>query len=263
MATVTVKKGDSLWAIAKKNGTTVAALLKANPTIAQRRKAGKVDIYSGSKVRVPGGKSGASKPTPKGAAADTQKGRPVVKPLRPATSVGGRRESGSKPMMTTGQLKSSAASSNTKPQNLSPAMAAAARRNPKLAEALKNAQETGKKWYGSAEHRAAQKRGLIGAATIAATAATGGGAAGISAGTARLGAKAAAAKAAKATTTRMSAAGTARGVSTKTGAVLKDGKPVKFGHKKPTANQMADAARRKAAQKAAQTRAANKAKKMG
>lgn len=127
MASYTVKKGDSLWAIAQKNKTTVKELLKANPAIAQRRKAGKVDIYSGTKVRIPGGKSGASKPTPKGAAADgagatvkktakrpvprgaaadTQKGRPVVKPSRPATSVGGRKESGSKPMMTTGQLKS-------------------------------------------------------------------------------------------------------------------------------------------------------------
>lgn len=52
----TVKKGDSLWKIAQANNTTVSALLKANPTIAKRRNAGKVDIYSGSKVRIPGKK---------------------------------------------------------------------------------------------------------------------------------------------------------------------------------------------------------------
>lgn len=52
----TVKSGDNLWDIAQRNKTTVSALLKANPTIAQRRKAGKVDIYSGSKVRIPGKK---------------------------------------------------------------------------------------------------------------------------------------------------------------------------------------------------------------
>ena len=35
---------------------SVNALLKANPTIAKRKAAGKVDIYSGSKVRLPGKK---------------------------------------------------------------------------------------------------------------------------------------------------------------------------------------------------------------
>lgn len=54
--TYTVKSGDSLWKIASKNGTTVQALLKANPSIASRRKAGKVDIFSGSKVHIPKGK---------------------------------------------------------------------------------------------------------------------------------------------------------------------------------------------------------------
>lgn len=52
----TVKKGDSLWKIAQANNTTVSALLKANPTIAKRKEAGKVTIYSGSKVRIPGKK---------------------------------------------------------------------------------------------------------------------------------------------------------------------------------------------------------------
>lgn len=52
----TVKKGDSLWAIAKANKTSVDALLKANPEIAKRKAAGKTTIYSGSKVRIPGKK---------------------------------------------------------------------------------------------------------------------------------------------------------------------------------------------------------------
>lgn len=52
----TVKKGDTLWDIAQANKTTVSALLKANPTIAKRKEAGKVTIYSGSKVRIPGKK---------------------------------------------------------------------------------------------------------------------------------------------------------------------------------------------------------------
>lgn len=52
----TVKSGDNLWNIAKSNKTTVSAILKANPTIAKRREAGKVDIFSGSKVRIPGKK---------------------------------------------------------------------------------------------------------------------------------------------------------------------------------------------------------------
>ena len=55
-ASYTVKKGDSLWKIAQDNKTTVAALLKANPTIAKRKEAGKVTIFSGSKVRIPGKK---------------------------------------------------------------------------------------------------------------------------------------------------------------------------------------------------------------
>ena len=55
-SSVTVKSGDTLWGIAKANNTTVAAILKANPTIAQRRSAGKTSIFSGSKVRIPKGK---------------------------------------------------------------------------------------------------------------------------------------------------------------------------------------------------------------
>lgn len=40
----------------------------------------------------------------------------------------------------------------------SAAVVAAAKRNPKLAAALKDAKKTGRKWYGSAEHNEAQRR---------------------------------------------------------------------------------------------------------
>lgn len=48
-----VKTGDTLWGIAKANKTTVAKLYEANPTLAARKKAGKVQIFSGTKVRIP------------------------------------------------------------------------------------------------------------------------------------------------------------------------------------------------------------------
>lgn len=51
-----VKRGDTLWDIAQANNTTVSTLLKLNPTIAKRKADGKVDIFSGSKVRLPKGK---------------------------------------------------------------------------------------------------------------------------------------------------------------------------------------------------------------
>lgn len=51
-----VKSGDTLWDIAQANKTTVKTLLALNPIIAKRKKAGKVDIFSGSKVRLPNGK---------------------------------------------------------------------------------------------------------------------------------------------------------------------------------------------------------------
>ncbi len=56
-----VKKGDSLWAIAQKKGTTVANLMKLNPQLRKRDKAGGVVLYSGTKVRVPGKTGGAGR----------------------------------------------------------------------------------------------------------------------------------------------------------------------------------------------------------
>lgn len=48
-----VAKGDSLWAIAKSNNTTVDAILKVNPELAKRKAAGKTVLFSGTKVRIP------------------------------------------------------------------------------------------------------------------------------------------------------------------------------------------------------------------
>jgi LysM repeat protein len=49
-----VKKGDSLWAIAQKKGTTVAKLMQLNPQLRKRANSNTVVLYSGTKVRVPG-----------------------------------------------------------------------------------------------------------------------------------------------------------------------------------------------------------------
>lgn len=54
---VTVKSGDTLYDIAKKNNTTVAAIYKVNPILAKRKADGKGVIFSGSKVRLPVGKA--------------------------------------------------------------------------------------------------------------------------------------------------------------------------------------------------------------
>lgn len=51
--TVTVKKGDTLSGIAAANKTTVKDILKANPVVAKRKADGKVDIFSGTKIRIP------------------------------------------------------------------------------------------------------------------------------------------------------------------------------------------------------------------
>lgn len=54
MGSYRVKKGDSLYAIAKANNTTVANLYKLNPSLAARKAAGKNVIFSNSLVKVPG-----------------------------------------------------------------------------------------------------------------------------------------------------------------------------------------------------------------
>jgi LysM repeat protein len=50
---VTIKRGDTLWDIAQKNKTTVDAIYKANPFLMERKKAGKVQIFSGTTIRLP------------------------------------------------------------------------------------------------------------------------------------------------------------------------------------------------------------------
>lgn len=56
-----VKKGDSLWAVAQKKGTTVAQLMKLNPQLRKRANSNSVVLYSGTKIRVPGVGGGAGK----------------------------------------------------------------------------------------------------------------------------------------------------------------------------------------------------------
>jgi LysM repeat protein len=48
-----VKKGDTLYDIARKNNTTLSTIYKLNPTIKKRKDAGKVDIFANTLVRLP------------------------------------------------------------------------------------------------------------------------------------------------------------------------------------------------------------------
>ena len=48
----TVKRGDTLWGIARTNNTSVDALLKKNPIVAERRRQGKTSIFAGTKIKV-------------------------------------------------------------------------------------------------------------------------------------------------------------------------------------------------------------------
>ena len=230
----TVNSGDSLWAIARKNKTTVAALLKANPTIAKRRASGKVDIYSGTKVKLPGtAGQGAKGSKYTGSKSSPDMPATVGKPARSADEARGRamaksnaaRLEANKRASTERNRDAAAASRGKGTQGLPATLAAAAKGNPKLTSALKKAQETGRGWYGSAEHRAAQKRGLKGTAAITAAALTAGGAAASLAGTARLGASAAASKTATAAAKKASEA-QARNL-----AARRDGKGTAAGYK--------------------------------
>lgn len=51
---VRVKSGDTLSGIAKSNKTTVAALYKANPSLAKRKAEGKVEIFANTLIKLPG-----------------------------------------------------------------------------------------------------------------------------------------------------------------------------------------------------------------
>lgn len=48
-----VKRGDTMWDIAKDNGVTLEQLYKANPIIAKRTAEGKVDIFANTLVKIP------------------------------------------------------------------------------------------------------------------------------------------------------------------------------------------------------------------
>ena len=44
-----IQSGDTLWALARKNGTTIAALMKANPQIKNANL-----IFTGASLKIPG-----------------------------------------------------------------------------------------------------------------------------------------------------------------------------------------------------------------
>lgn len=75
MATITIQKGQTLSGIAKQQGTTIDALLKANPTIENPNV-----IYAGSALNLPE----APKPTP---VAPGASGSPQPAPVTPSTPV--------------------------------------------------------------------------------------------------------------------------------------------------------------------------------
>jgi LysM repeat protein len=75
MATITIQKGQTLSGIAKQQGTTIDALLKANPTIKNPNV-----IYAGSALNLPE----APKPTP---VAPGASGSPQPAPVTPSTPV--------------------------------------------------------------------------------------------------------------------------------------------------------------------------------
>jgi LysM repeat protein len=75
MATITIQKGQTLSGIAKEQGTTVDALLKANPSIKNPNL-----IYAGSALNLPE----APKPTP---VAPGASGSPQPAPVTPSSTV--------------------------------------------------------------------------------------------------------------------------------------------------------------------------------
>jgi hypothetical protein len=75
MATITIQKGQTLSGIAKEQGTTVDALLKANPSIKNPNL-----IYAGSALALPE----APKPTP---VAPGASGSPQPAPVTPSSTV--------------------------------------------------------------------------------------------------------------------------------------------------------------------------------
>jgi len=86
MASYTVKPGDTLSAIARRNNTTVATLLSLNPALTTNPKYnGGKTIFSGTKVTLPGGTPTAPAPTP----TPTPMPAPVTTPTQTRVSEGG------------------------------------------------------------------------------------------------------------------------------------------------------------------------------
>ena len=48
-----VDKGDTLWDLSRKYGTTVDAIYKANPLLAKRKKSGSTQIFRGTQIKIP------------------------------------------------------------------------------------------------------------------------------------------------------------------------------------------------------------------
>lgn len=87
MASYTVKTGDSLSAIAKRNGTTVAELLRLNPKLSSdpKYKDGKV-IFNGTKITLPSAGGTTATPPPVSTPAPTVGTAPAEQPVGTVTT---------------------------------------------------------------------------------------------------------------------------------------------------------------------------------
>lgn len=87
MASYTVKTGDSLSAIAKRNGTTVAELLRLNPKLTSdpKYKDGKV-IFNGTKITLPGAAGTTATPPPVSTPVPTVDTTPAEQPVGTVTT---------------------------------------------------------------------------------------------------------------------------------------------------------------------------------
>lgn len=73
----TIRRGDTLWALARKHGTTINALMKANPQIKNRDL-----IFAGARMSLPGSSDGFDRPSTRPSTRPSS-GRPAPKPNRP------------------------------------------------------------------------------------------------------------------------------------------------------------------------------------
>jgi hypothetical protein len=87
LASYTVKTGDSLSAIAKRNGTTVAELLRLNPKLTSdpKYKDGKV-IFNGTKITLPGAAGTTATPPPVSTPVPTVDTTPAEQPVGTVTT---------------------------------------------------------------------------------------------------------------------------------------------------------------------------------